>query len=130
MNKYLFFALFSVFASCTQEQITPNQITETSEISFRGTETVEVSCEISYYDVIIEDLEVGLTNFDSDISELAILENQSINFTNLSTGEIESFPAVVLSYEVIIEDLEVGLSVPSVDLNEYAIAENQVISFE
>ncbi len=132
MSKYLLIAFLFVFASCTEEQIVPNRISESESptITSRTIEAVEVDCEVASFEIIIEDATMNLINFDMDISDLAILQLQEIDFLNLTTNEVEAVQVEVTSFEIIIEDATMNFVAPTLNWSNYEIAKDQTLVFE
>lgn len=132
MNKYMFFACFALFFSCTKQQSLTEQFAhpETATITSRTSGAiVDVNGNVESFTIIIEEIVLALTDLDKEISELDIVEYQSIDFVNLISGKIETFEGEVTEFNIIIEDIVVGLVFPGIDLSNHEPVAKQTLKF-
>ena len=117
-----------LFASCSTDLLESAQpLQEHQTVSSRT--SVEVSCEITSFEIIIDDLVVYFQSFDNDITGLVLEEVQSVEVVNLSTGLAESLNLNVKSSEIIIDDLVVYFEIPDEDFSNYELVMNQTLDF-
>ncbi len=125
--SFFLLAVALVFTACNPE----SSILQSSEIiqsvDNRST-TVAVSCTVDSYEIIIEEIVLALSNFDTDVSELSIAKNQTIQLEN-SNGQTKTIAVTVSSFEIIIEEIVLAISSPNGLPSGYSIAANQVLEF-
>lgn len=132
MKNLMFFSLtvFALlFASCSTDLLETAPLQENQTVASRTSNVIEVSCEVASVEIIIEETVLTLVNFDNDISDLAIAEDQTIDLENLTTGETETFEVEVLGFEIIIEETVLTLVTPPIDFGNYEISTNQTLNF-
>lgn len=132
MKNLLFFAFVTfLFTSCNKEALTSTNSAqlEIQTIDNRTSETVEVGCEVSNVEIIIEETVLTLINFDTDIEEMDIASVQTIELLNLTTDGLEEVEFNVLGFEIIIEETVLTLEVPTGSLGNYEVSELQTLTF-
>lgn len=125
--SFLLLAVALVFTACNPE----SSILQSSEIIQsveNRSSTVEVACTVDSYEIIIEEIVLALSNFDTEVSELSIAENQTIQLEN-SNGQTQTITVAVSSFEIIIEEIVLAISTPNGIPTGYSISANQVLEF-
>lgn len=128
MKNLLFFAFLFVFTSCAKEQIVVPQNSETPSVAVRST-AVESVGDVVNFEIIIDELILQMADFNVDISNLSLLEFQTVELQNNATGEIERFPIRVSSYEIIIDELILQSVAPTINWSNYIVAPQQNLLF-
>lgn len=123
--SFLLLAVALIFSACTPELITPNQ--QIGTVTDRDG-TIEVNFQVAAFEIIIDEVIMTLTSFDTDFNDLEVVPTQELFFLD-ANGNNQTIIVDIESFEIIIDEVIMTFQVPSGGLNGLEIASNQVLDF-